>query len=251
MTCRFSMLCITWAFLSLTFPMNSHPKGMGGSWYLGKIQNRMEYGHFLILCGVLEMALLSRGGGLLGIFMGITLGISIAYQNRLVTVANRIVRGNVGILACSVVIVSACFSVLFRTLCVMSSSSLSSDLRNVFMSLDEKGEGEIEITKCLGFLGFAFLVQVLLSNMITVPSVDNETAAAHLQGMFGSFVLHILMSLWLGLCVIFASQTVTYYLPAFVRSHVENFCYLFRIITSLRENISDTDTHSRGSEKSK
>ena len=119
------------------------------------------------------------------------------------------------------------------------------------MSLDEKGEGEIEIMKCLGFLGFAFLVQVLLSNMITVPSVDNETAAAHLQGMFGSFVLHILMSLWLGLCVIFASQTVTYYLPAFVRSHVENFCHLFTIITSLRENISDTDTHSRGSEKSK
>ena len=37
--------------------------------------------------------------------------------------------------------------------------------------------------------------------MITVPSVDNETAAAHLQGMFGSFVLHILMSLWLALCV--------------------------------------------------
>ena len=58
------------------------------------------------------------------------------------------------------------------------------------MSLDEKGEGDIEITKCLGLLGFAFLVQVLLSNMITVPSIDNETAAAHLQGMYGSFVLH-------------------------------------------------------------
>ena len=215
-TCRFSMLCITWGFLSLTFPM-SHPKGMGGSWYLGKIRDRMEYGHFLILCGVLEMALLSRGGGLLGIFMGITLGLSIAYQNRLVTVAIQIVRGRVGILACSVVIVSACFSVLFRILCAMSSLTPSSDLRNVFMSLDEKVEGDIDITKCLGFLGFAFLVQVLLSNMITVSSIDNETAAAHLQGMYGAFVLHILMSIWLGFCVIFGSQTLTYYLPAFVR----------------------------------
>ena len=135
-TCRFSMLCITWGFLSLTFPM-SHP-GMGGSWYLEKYEDRMEYGHFLILCGVLEMALLSRGGGLLGIFLGITLGISIAYQNRLVTVAIQIVRGRVGILACSVVIVSACVSVLFRILCAMSSLTLSSDLRNVFMSLDEE-----------------------------------------------------------------------------------------------------------------
>ena len=215
-TCRFSMLCITWGFLCLTFP-SSHPKGMGGSWYLGKIQSRMEYGHFLILCGVLEMALLSRGGGLLGIFMGITLGLLIAYQNRLVTVGIRIVRGRMGLLSCSVVLVSATFCVLLRFLCaVLSSSSLSSDIRNVFMSLDDKGEGDIEITKCLGLLGFAFLVQVLLSNMITVPSVDNETAAAHLQGMFGSFVLHILMSLWLALCVIFGSQTLTYYLPAFV-----------------------------------
>lgn len=216
-TYRYSMLCITSAFLLLTFP-SSYPKGMGGSWYFGKIQDRMEFAHSLILCSALEMGILSRGGGLFGIFLGMTFGLLVAYQNQLITVMIRVLRGRTGILSSSVAITSALLCSVFRFVfgIIMNTFSVP-DLGTVFM---KENEENVDITRCVFLLVFVALVQILLSNLVTVPSVDNATAAAHLQGMYGSFYLHVGTLVWLALCIIFGSSTLTYYLPAFVLTNV-------------------------------
>jgi len=218
-TCRFAMTCIVSAFLILTFPISNVPKGMDGSWYFGKIRKRMELGHWMAFFPMLEMGILSRGGGLFGIFMGLTLGTLISYQNHLVTISARILRGRFGLLSCCIAISSALFSLLFRFIWSVSLSSSSSssneninDIRYFFMSED----GGIGLTKCMGVIVLVLLVQILLSNMVTVPGVDNVTAATHLQSMMGSFVIHLITLTWLFLCIIFGSNTLTYYGPAFL-----------------------------------